>query len=82
MSDNTISPLRQRMIEDMTARRFTEDARETTFERKELRGLPRPVAGYGDARSPDNLVRHATTRTARGPRASPSGSAYRLLHWR
>jgi len=30
MSDKPISPLRQRMIDDMTARRFTEDIG-TTF---------------------------------------------------
>ena len=31
MSDKPISPLRQRMIGDMTARRFSEDTRGTTF---------------------------------------------------
>ncbi len=32
MSDKPISPLRQRMIDDMTARRFSEDtSRGTTF---------------------------------------------------
>ena len=31
MSDKPISPLRQRMIDDMTARRFNEEPRRTTF---------------------------------------------------
>ena len=31
MSDKPISPLRQRMIDDMTARRFSEARRRTTF---------------------------------------------------
>ena len=31
MSEKPISPLRQRMIDDMTARRFSEDSRGTTF---------------------------------------------------
>ncbi len=31
MPDKPISPLRQRMIDDMTARRFTEAPRGTTF---------------------------------------------------
>jgi hypothetical protein len=30
MSDKPISPLRQRMLDDMTARRFGEDTRGTT----------------------------------------------------
>ena len=31
MSDNPVSPLRRRMIDDMTARRFLEELRGTTF---------------------------------------------------
>ena len=45
MSDKPISPLRQRMIDDMTARRFGEDTQRDRSGREELHGLPRPVAG-------------------------------------
>ena len=31
MSKKPVSPLRQRMIDDMTARRFREECRKTTF---------------------------------------------------
>ena len=56
MSDKPISPLRQRMIDDMTARRFSEDTqRDYVRQREELRGLPRPVAGYGDERGSSPL---------------------------
>ena len=49
MSDKPISPLRQRMIDDMTARRFSEDTQEgLRSECEDLHGLPRPAAGYGD----------------------------------
>jgi hypothetical protein len=45
MSDKPISPLRQRMIDDMTARRFKgEGAEGLRPTREDLRGLPRPVA--------------------------------------
>ena len=51
MSKKPISPLRQRMIDDMTARRFKEKTRRGLRpQREEVRGLPRPVAGYGDER--------------------------------
>src|SRR5271157_2787085 len=53
MSDKPISPLRQRMIDDMTARRFSEKGSEGLRPaRQNLRGLPRPVAGHGDERGP------------------------------
>ena len=47
------SPLRQRMIEDMTMRGFTEETRRDYIRCvKTLRGLPRPLARHGDGRGP------------------------------
>ena len=48
MTDKTISPLRQRKIEDyMTARHFAEKAGKDYIPiRQELRSLPRPLACY------------------------------------
>jgi hypothetical protein len=42
MPEKPISALRQRMIDDMTARRHGEKVQK--------RGLPRPVAGHGHER--------------------------------
>ena len=55
MSDKPISPLRQRMIDDMTARRYKEKAQKTMSGTSGLRGLPRPIAGHGDERGPSSL---------------------------
>ena len=56
MSDKPISPLRQRMIDDMTARRFSEDTqRDYVRNVRNSRGLPWPVAGYGDERGSSPL---------------------------
>jgi integrase/recombinase XerD len=48
MSDETISPLRRRMIEDMTVRNFSADT-----QRNYIRGvknrLSRSITGYGHA---------------------------------
>ena len=53
MSDKPLSPLRQRMIDDMTARRFKEKVqKDYVRQRQDLRGLPRPVAGHGHERGP------------------------------
>ena len=41
MSEKPISPLRQRMIEDMTVRNFVE---KTNPPRQEPYGFPRPIA--------------------------------------
>ena len=60
MSDKPISPLRQRMIDDMTARRFSEDT-----QRDYVRNVRNFAAFLG--RSPD-------TATKRGP--SPLSAAY------
>ena len=51
MLDKPISPLRQRMIDDMTARRFKEKVQERLRPaRQNLRGLSRPFAGHGHER--------------------------------
>jgi hypothetical protein len=44
MHDKPISPLRQAMIDDMSARRFTEHTK-TDYVQHELSGIPRPLAG-------------------------------------
>ena len=44
-----ISPLRARMIEDMTVRGFKEERAATTCDTSSIRGLYRPVARYGDS---------------------------------
>ena len=49
MLEKPISPLRQRMIDDMTARRFSEKAVEGLRPaRQDLRGLPRAGRRTGD----------------------------------
>ena len=60
MCDNSISLLRQRMIEDMTAVQgeVSEGLRPA---REDLLGVPRPFSGYGDERGPSPLS------TAHGP---------------
>ena len=55
MSEKPISPLRQRMIDDIAARRFSEDAEGLRSARQELCGLPRPIARYGDEGGPSPL---------------------------
>ncbi len=56
MSDKPISPLRQRMIEDMTARRFKGEGTERLRPaRQNLCGLSRPFAGCGHERGPSPL---------------------------
>ena len=50
MTDECISPLRQRMIEDMTVRNFGEKTQNDYIRRvKSFHDLPRPLAGHGDA---------------------------------
>jgi hypothetical protein len=53
MSDKRISPLRQRMLEDMSVRRFTPDT-----QREYIRAVKRLAAFLGrspDSASPDDL---------------------------
>ena len=48
MSEKPISPLRQRMIEDMSVRNFVEKTRNDYIRHvQDLHSLPRPLAGYG-----------------------------------
>ncbi len=50
MSDKPISPLRRRMIEDMTVRNFVrEDAQRLYPARQDVHSLSWPRAGYGHA---------------------------------
>ena len=50
MSDKPISPLRRRMIEDMTVRNFVEETRNNYIRHVlGIYSLSRPRAGYGRA---------------------------------
>jgi hypothetical protein len=50
MSEKPISPLRRRMIEDMTVRNFVEKTRSRLYPaRADIHSLPRPFAGHGHA---------------------------------
>ena len=50
MSEKPISPLRQRMIEDMTVRNFwrVEDPQRLYPPRQDFHSFPRSLAGYGN----------------------------------
>src|SRR3954469_9314664 len=50
MTEMAISPLRRRMIEDMTVRNFVEKTQNDYPPRQEPRRLPRPVARYSHGR--------------------------------
>ena len=48
MTDKTISPLRQRMIDDMTVRNFGEKTQQRLHPGgQDLDGVPGPIAGHG-----------------------------------
>jgi hypothetical protein len=50
MSEKPISPLRRRMIEDMTVRNFVEKTRNDYIRHvRNVHSLPRPFARYGHA---------------------------------
>ena len=52
MSEQSISDLRRRMLEDMAVRKFRrEDATRLYPPRRDLRQLPRPLAGHGNSPS-------------------------------
>src|SRR5277367_4968564 len=56
MTDKPISPLRQRMIEDMTARHFAEKGPDGLHPiRQELRGFPRSLARHRQRRGPSSV---------------------------
>ena len=46
MTDEATSPLRRRMIEDMTIRKFAPKTQHDYVQR--VRGIPRAIAGYGE----------------------------------
>ena len=51
--DAPISPLRQRLIDDMNLRRFGQETQRNYHPRcRTVRDLPWPWAGYGDGRRP------------------------------
>ena len=64
MPEKPISPLRQRMIDDMTARRFSEKVQGLRPARQNLRSLPRPIAGYGDERRITGVSRRSNPRSS------------------
>ena len=49
MSEKPISPLRRRMIEDMTVRAFVEKMRNDYMARQDVHSLPRTFAGDSDS---------------------------------
>ena len=55
MSKKPISPLRQRLIDDITARRFSEDTKKDYVRNVRKFAIPRPVAEYGDERGSSAL---------------------------
>src|SRR5213078_615024 len=56
MSEKPISPLRQRMIEDMSVRNFGEKTRNDYIRHvRTFTAFSRPLAGYGNGRGPSPL---------------------------
>ena len=75
MLEKPISPLRQRMIDDMTARRFKEKVqRDYVRHVRNVRGLPRPFARHRHERGPSPLSAASwrSSRSAQGPSTPPS----------
>ena len=66
MNDETISPLRRRMIEDMTVRNFSADT-----QRNYIRGVKNLAIFL--ARSPDTATPEELRRTARSGRPAQAG---------
>ena len=68
ISTRPISPLRQRMIDDMTVRRFAEKTqRDYIRDVETLRGLPRPLARHGHAEDLRRFQLHQTEDGVRRP---------------
>jgi hypothetical protein len=55
MTDTPVSPLRRRMIEDMTIRKLAPKTQASYIRRQELHGLSRPLAGPGELGGPAAL---------------------------
>ena len=56
MTDEAISPLRRRMIEDMTIRKFAPKTQHDYIRNGQgLRGVPRPLARHGELGGPPPL---------------------------
>ena len=68
LSDRRGSPLRARMIEDMTVRGFTEKTRQRLrSEHSGVRGFHRPLASHRDARGSAPLPRLHQTQSGMQP---------------
>jgi hypothetical protein len=82
MPDKPISPLRQRMIDDMTATPFQREGAEGLRPaRQVLRGLPWPVAGHGHERGPSPLsATHGAAADQRGVHQRRHRRVAVLLH--
>ena len=82
MSEKPISPLRRRMIEDMTVRNFVEKTQQRLYPpRQDLHSLPRPLARHGHGRGSSPLPA-APGRDRRAPadHQRRGGGAAVLLH--
>src|SRR5579863_13285 len=75
MSEKPISPLRQRMIEDMTVGNFAEKTTQRLYPTaQDLHSLPQPFAGYSDSGGSSPLPRlclSALGPGAAGPTTAP-----------
>ena len=61
MTDEAMSPLRQRMIEDMTIRKFAAKTQQDYMQRgQELRDVPWPVARHGELQDVRRFQLHRT----------------------
>ena len=79
MSVKPISPLRQRMIDDMTAPLWREGSEGLRPAREELRGLPRPVAGHGHERGPSPPSAHMAKQQIGAPTINSAIAALRFF---
>ena len=71
MTDQAVSPLRRRMIEDMTIRNLAPKTQQRYIrDDQELRRLSRPLARYGDRRRCSAFSVASCRRTAPSPDAS------------
>jgi len=70
MSDKPISPLRQRMIDDMTARRFTEDTQKDYV--RNVRIFAAFLGRSPDTATREDLRRFQLHRSAQGRSTPPS----------
>src|SRR5258706_7468677 len=80
MSEKPISPLRRRMIEDMSVRNFVENTRNEYI--RHVRTFTAFLGRSPDTATPEDLRRfqlHQTQTGVRAPSINGSGAALRLL---